>query len=167
MKAQIKAKTKPRNQPVQFGETLNSTLPSAVIPVTGTRVSLEKARLGLGIIWVAAAVSAGIGFGLLIRTHSSGNSVAVYPAPVATLQLSVQSASAKVLTSGPVVLAPSVAYAPLAVRFASSYLQAQSGSTLSTISAGLSQGALGTVALQPGFVQAPLPQGNIATSPVR
>src|SRR5437879_7878935 len=98
MNTSYKAKKSPRNQPVKFDETLAAALPAAA-PVSRPRLSLRQIRIGLGIIWVAASLTAGLGVGRLIKAATAPLASSEAPAPVATANLAVTAAAATQATS--------------------------------------------------------------------
>ena len=164
MKTPAKAKSNPRNQSPEFNEALSAALPAPAAVGAQPGLSSRQIRWGLGIIWVAAALLAGVGLGRLIH-QSRLATLGEAPAPVATARVSVTPLSA-VKTAAIAPASPAVTGA-LAVAPASGITQAQAGTPLSTLSAADFQPADGSDALQPGFTHFGHSQGNIGTDPVR
>lgn len=164
MNAPVKAKKNARNQPVKFEETLAAGLP-VVRPGVGTPLlTLPRIRFVLGLVWLFAALTAGIGIGRLIIEARPGV-VSETPTPIAATTLKVISAAAAIT---PVIAAPTTpVVSNVSVLPSTAFEQAQAGTTYATLAAVTYQSALGNDALQPGFSAYLRAQGTLGTVPVR
>lgn len=165
MNGPVKAKKSPRNQPPKFDETLSSALPARPIPVAGPRDPLSRVRLALGIVWISAALLAGIGIGRLINELNSAVLTSTAPTPISEELVSVTSAAALKTAA----IEPAVpAQAPdLTVQPAADVTQAAAGNIFATSSSSLLQPSGGSDALRPGFSHFGHSQGNIGTASIR
>jgi len=161
MPTPLKAKKTPRNQPVKFDETLSAVLPSATIPAAAPRFTTDQMRIGLVIIWILAAATAGIGLGrLILSSRSTTAPVAAFP--VATAGVNIAGAPAFTLKPAQPVPSPSLKVAGKG----SSPDQAQVGQPFATAAGIVYQPAAGPSSLQPGFTPFGHTQGNAGTTPV-
>jgi hypothetical protein len=162
MNTPAKPKKTPRNKPLKFDETLSVSMPvPATSPVTA-RLTFRQIRLILGLIWVLAAVMAGIGIGRLIHNASTPLAKAEAPVPVASAQIQVLAASA-FLT--PAIIAENIYVQPtLRVESSTAVNQAQVGTVITTLNSSMYQPATEPDSLQPGFNHFGRPQGTIGTA---
>lgn len=168
MKTPIKAKNTPRNQLPEYHESLVPAARLAPAALPRPPLSSTQFRFGLGLIWVAAALTGGIGIGLVIRDAAAPMSATEAPAPVATAQVTVEAAASAAHRSGNIASPSTVEPAPgLAVTTAESIAQAQAGNAFTTGSTANFQPAAAADALQPGFANFGRSQGNIGIQPVR
>jgi hypothetical protein len=160
-----KAKKTRRNQPVVFDETLIATLPLTPAPAAhqestrSPRLTARQIHLGLGLIWILAAITGGIGIGRLILEARRPATVEA-PVPVATAEVRIIPLTTTVITTSHQVTQPN-----LTVGSSSAVSQAQAGQPFAVMALASYQAA--TPDLQPGFLPAGLPQGNLGTTAVR
>ena len=176
--------TKPKSarRPAEFRESLAPAMPFAPNLVdqpgqsdqsgesfaTGaaTPARTDWLRYGLYLVWALAAVTAGIGAGLLLIGNRAAITVEP-PVPIATATLTVTSATAAA-GQPQLVAGQPLQHQSLGRAAATDIRQAQAGSPFAVASTTNVQPAAGTQsALQPGFDPAGLPQGNLGTASVR
>jgi len=151
-----------RNQPSDFDETLATSF-SMPVSVSGrSRLTIRQIRLGLGVVWVAAALLAGVGVGRMIKDAAGGSAGAVPPAPIALAKVTVANAA-----PGSISRARAISVIDMKVAPAAAISQAQSGSVFITASVASLQDTNSFNALQPGYNNFVTTQGNIGTNPVR
>jgi hypothetical protein len=154
-----------KNQPVTFQEALAPAIPlapTAPLPVKLPglpRLSNRQLRTSLIIIWALVVITAGAGFGLLLRGRPITTSPT--PVPVADANLGIAAASSPAITGVMKQSSPT-----LKVTSASAVAQAQSGQPFTTANIDTYQPADDSSALQPGYLSAPSPQGTRGTDPV-
>jgi hypothetical protein len=166
-----KTKPKSRRQPDGFRESLAPTMPMAPGRLMGepdelvvgadTPVRTDWLRYGLYLVWALAAVTAGIGVGIMLNS-SRLTITQEPPVPVATMTLAVAADQ----SAGGVVKAATPAQPDLKVAPGSSVPQAQAGNPFEVMSATTYQPATASQ-LQPGYTPAGLPQGNLGIAAVR
>jgi hypothetical protein len=160
-----KAKKSPRNQPTIFDESLMATLtqapaqhqPSHTPSRLAARFSLRHA---LAIIWVAAAITGGIGLGRVFVAYQIAQLTYEPAVPVATASVYVAS-----LVTPDFTAQPSSSSGDIAVTTNLSVDQAQAGQPFAVLASSSLQASSNT--LQPGFVPYFGTQGTIGTDPIR
>ena len=158
----LKAPKTPRNQPTDFDETLAASVHMPASISSRTRLTLRQIRLGLGVVWVAAALLAGVGVGRMIKDATGSSAVPVPAAPIALSKVTVASISVGTISLGQIITSPSLKVSP-----DTAISQAQSGSVFATASIVVLQDTNSLNALQPGYNNFVTTQGNIGTDAVR
>jgi hypothetical protein len=154
---------KAATEPIEFHETLTPVVPYAPV-APSLRLSDRYLRAGIYLVWIAAAILAGVSVGLLIVERR--------PAPVTAAPVPVAKATVKVApaatTRTPQLLPAKPLRAPSLRRAASatSIYQAQAGNIAPMASGAVYQHAASSEALQPGFTHYGLAQGTRGTAPV-
>lgn len=161
MSAPVKAKKNVRNRDQNFDETILSAVPITAESIRSPQIVVNKLKLGLGVIWIAAALSGGVGTGLLIRHNVAPAYTAEVPTPITQAPVSVSA-----VLPGSVTLVYDPVAHDLVMTKATDINQAQAGTTFVTTLATSIQGPAGSGALQPGFAHFMSAQGNIGTIPV-
>lgn len=151
-----------RNQPSSFEETIAASVSMPVAATDRPRLTLRQIRLGLSVVWVAAALIAGVGIGRMINDSRNAAVSTEPPAPVATANVTATATVSGSIASAQVVSAPDVKVVP-----AADITQAQAGNVFATLSIANFQPANTSNSLQPGFSNLVTTQGNIGTNPVR
>ncbi len=172
-----------RNRPPMFDESLASAIPGGVIPARPESapasdppaaaparrgITHRQARIGLTLIWAAAAIAGGIGAGRLVSASLRPAVAAEAPAPVATAAVAVAPAISGQIAGAVSAEAAGQDSGKLAPTSQSqSVAQAQAGSPFSTIALATFQAAQPSDSLMPGYNHFGHSQGNIGTVPVR
>ncbi len=138
-----KAKSAQQKRDYSFHESLAPTLPVAPsVDITrGIPVGYALAAL-----WVVAAVTAGVGLGLLL-VRADRAPVATAPYPVTSVTLKVAPAAGALTIGRPIT----VSQPNLTVKPALAVAQAQAGSPLKVASVSYLQAASTSATLQPGY----------------
>ena len=151
-----------RNQPSNFEETIAASVSMPVAATDRPRLTLRQIRLGLSVVWVAAALIAGVGIGRMINDATSAALSTEPPAPIAVAKVIAARS-----VSGSIGRAQVVPAADMKVAPAADITQAQAGNVFATLSIANFQPANTPSALQPGYSDSVRSQGNIGTLPVR
>jgi len=162
MPTPVKARKKPRNQPVTFSETLAPA--SQYVPAAGVSLHLSERqqRAGLTIIWVTVMILLGIAAGWRIVANQRSAATPPPGRPIAQNPVNVAP-----LTFNPAIAPPTpTALADLTVSAAPATTQAAVGSPFVTFSIGTFQPADSPDALQSGFQTTITAQGTVGTDPV-
>jgi len=93
MKYTKKASKTKRNQPANFDETLAVSMDMPASISDQPRLTLRQIRLGLSVVWVAAAIIAGIGIGRMVIDARNAAIIAEPPAPIASAKVIANSSS--------------------------------------------------------------------------
>ena len=135
-------------------------------PVASPRISINKLKFGVGVIWVAAAIAGGIGIGLIIRDVTTLTFTSEAPYPVAEASVSVTAAASIASAAGNILSVSQVPFRDIGMARAITITQAQAGNTFVTTSVINAQGAAASDALRPGFSHFGHFQGNIGAPAV-
>ena len=157
-----KASKTNRNQPANFDETLAAAIDMPVGISQPPRLTLRQLRLALSVVWVAAALIAGVGIGRMISDARNAAIITEPPVPVATANISTTKVDA-----GAIGRAQAISTLSLRVVPSEAIMQAQAGNVFAVMSAANLQQVNTFNALQPGYDSFVHSQGNIGTTPVR
>ncbi len=157
-----KASKTNRNQPANFDETLAASINMPASISEQPRLSLRQVRLALSVVWVIAAIIAGVGVGRMI---SDARNVAIIAEPATPIAASKVTAAA--ITSGN-ISSPRIIPSTIAkVTPAEAIMQAQAGSIMTSVPASNLQAVDRLNSLLPGYDTNVHTQGNIGVDPVK
>jgi hypothetical protein len=157
-----KAPKNNRNQPANFEETIAAPIAMPAAVTDRPRLTLHQIRLGLSVVWVAAALIAGVGIGRMINDSRNAVLSTEPPAPVAMANVTATSANSGSIGGSEAVSLPDLKVVP-----AAAITQAQAGSVFATLPIINFHPADTSNSLQPGFSNNVRIQGNVGTIPVR
>jgi hypothetical protein len=130
------------------------------VPAATPRFTRGQIRLGLAVIWMAAAATAGIGIGRLIVAGQHSTTTVEAPVPMAVAHVRVMPVAPAIIGRSLPVSQPNLVVVP-----SSDAAQAQAGMPFQPVGATAYQAADRT--LQPGFTAFGSLQGSVGTAPVR